>query len=234
MTINRFEEGFDDTDGPAHRLPPANSLANPRPALGHSHETEDSLDPEPEFSFGDAAEPEPDYSFEDWDDPEPEPDPDELWSRTRDEEDPSVSPPPAPQAACEPLAALQEGEAGLGKARRQKASQPFIKGPLCREWFIRAGKLPKPAINVGIALWFKVGVEKDDFIRPGRAESIEVRVDRGLKKRFMISPPQLSRGLHALERAGLIRIVKGGAGRCPVVVILNVQIPPPVGRKSST
>jgi hypothetical protein len=220
MSSDRFDEGFQDTDG--------------RDDWWVSAETE--ADPEPDFGFGDAPETEPDFGTGDWDDAEPEPDPEELWPRTEDgvDEPPPVSPPPAPQAVCEPLGAPQAGEQGLGRARRLKANNPFIKGPLCREWFIRAGRLPKAAIKVGLALWFKAGVEKDDFIRGERAESLPIRVDRGLKRRFEISPPQLSRGLHALARAGLIRIVKGGVGRCSVVVIVNVQIPPPVGSKSST
>ena len=218
MSIDRFDERFQDTDG--------------RDDWWVSAETE--ADPEPDFGYGDAPEPEPDFGPDDWDDAEPEPDPDELWPRTGNEEEPPVSPAPAPEAACEPLGALPAGEQGLGRARRLKANSPFIKGPLCREWFIRAGRLPKAAFKVGIALWFKAGVEKDDFIREKRADSLPIKVDRGLKKRFEISPSQLSRGLHALERGGLIRIVKGGAGHCPVVVIVNVQIPPPVERKSST
>jgi hypothetical protein len=220
MKIDRFDDGFDETDDRGERWASA----------------ETGADPEPDYGYGDDPEPAPDFGPEDWDDTEPEPAPDQLWPRTGDDFDgePPVSPPLALQAACEPLGGLQTGEQGQGKARRQKANNPFIKGPLCREWFIQAARLPKSAIKVGLALWFKAGVEKDDFIRGGRAESLPIRVDRGLKRRFEISPPQLSRGLHALLRAGLIRIVKGGAGRCPVVVIVNLQIPLPVGRKSST
>jgi len=55
-----------------------------------------------------------------------------------------------------------------------------------------------------------------------------------LKKQIGVTPSQCSQGIFALEAAGLIRVVKGGAGRCPVVVIVNLQIPLPVGRKSST
>jgi hypothetical protein len=220
MKNDRFDDGFDETDDRGERWASA----------------ETGADPEPDFGYGDDPEPAPDFSPEDWDDTEPEPAPDQLWPRTGDDfdGDPPVSPPPAPEAACEPVGAPQAGTQGLGKAKRQKTNNPFIKGPLCREWFIRAARLPKSAIKVGLALWFKAGVEKDDFIRGERAESLPIRVDRGLKRRFEISPPQLSRGLHALLRAGLIRIVKGGAGRCPVVVIVNLQIPLPVGRKSST
>jgi hypothetical protein len=136
-----------------------------------------------------------------------------------------IGSPPSRQALGEPLGGRQAADQGLAAPRRQKASSPFIKGPLCREWVLRALALPKSALRVSHALWFKAGVEKDDFIRGGRAESAAIRVDRGLKKRFEITPWQLSRGLHALKEAGLIVILKGGAGRCPVVAIVNVQIP---------
>jgi predicted transcriptional regulator len=86
-------------------------------------------------------------------------------------------------------------------------------------------RLRKPAVATGLALWFKAGVTKDDFLREKRAASRTIRVDRGLRKSFGISASQLSRGLHALADAGLIRIAKGGAGRCPIVVIVNIQIP---------
>ena len=109
-------------------------------------------------------------------------------------------------------------------ARRKSSALPFIKGPLCRDWIVRASRLRKPALTVALALYFKAGVKKDDFIRGRRAESQSIRCDRSMKKAFGITPSQMSRGLRSLQDAGLIRIVKGGAGRCPVVVIINIQV----------
>jgi hypothetical protein len=219
MSIDRFDERFQDTDG--------------RDRWWLSAETE--ADPEPDFGYGDAPEPEPDFGTADGDDAEPEPDPEELWPRTEDgvDEPPPVSPPPAPEAAHEPLGALQAGEQGLGRAERSDKVY-FLKGPLCWLWLVRAHALRKPAMVVGNGLWLMVGLEKDDFLRRGLAESKPIRVDRKFKRRLKMTPSQCSRGINALKAAGLIRSVKSGAGRCPVVVIVNVQIPPPVGRKSST
>lgn len=237
MTYDRFDVGFEDTASRAQRLSPAERWPSPSPALGPSHEPDDEPDdfsepeqePEPVCDYWEDADPDADVE------PEPEPEPHELWLRSEEdiEEQPAVPTPLPQQAPCEPLVARQAGDEGLGEAGQRKSKSPFIKGPLCREWVVRATALTNSAIKVGLALWFKVGVEKDDFLRAGRAESSEIRVDRGVKRRFQISPPQLSRGLHALKAAGLIRIVKGGVGRCPVVVIVNIQIPSPVGRTSS-
>ena len=127
--------------------------------------------------------------------------------------------------ACEAIGSPQAAGTGSGGLHQQRAAAPFIKGPLCRDWFVRATRLRKPAVVAGLALWFKAGVTKDEFLREKRAESAPIRVDRGLKKSFGVTPSQMSRGLHALAKAGLIVIAKGGAGRCPVVVIVNLQIP---------
>lgn len=139
-------------------------------------------------------------------------------------DDPAPEEPRTATVHVEPSVEMPESVLAGHKASR-KASLPFIKGPLCRDWIIQASRLRKPALIVGLALWFKAGVEKDDFIRGKRAESKPIRVARGLKKRFQISPWQLSRGIHALEMAGLIVVTKGGTGRCPWVAIVNIQIP---------
>jgi DNA-binding transcriptional ArsR family regulator len=143
----------------------------------------------------------------------PSPDPD-CCSQSR-EGLPTLNEPTTPSLSRGPGQAV-----GTGK----KTNRPFIKGPLCREWMVRALALRKPAVKVGLALYFKAGVLKDDFIRGRRAESRPIRCDRSMKKSFGVTPSQMSRGLQALQAAGLILIVKGGAGRCPVVVIINIQV----------
>lgn len=165
-------------------------------------------------------------SENDWDQPDVEEQSDEEFLDGTME-----APYPPAQAACAPLGSPQAGVGGAGQPGQRRATAPFLKGPLCREWFVRAMRLRKPAVMVGLALWFKAGVTKDEFLRAKRAESLPIRVDRGLKKSFEISPSQMSRGLHALAQEGLIAFTKGGAGRCPVVVIVNVQIPRHTGRR---
>lgn len=210
MRIDRFDEDFQDTDG--------------RDDWWASAETEADPEPKPDFGSVDAPEPEPDYGPEDWDDREPEPDPDELWPRTEEdvEESPAVTTPPALQASSEPLGDSPAADQRRGQAKR-KDKVNFLKGPVCWHWLIRVHGLKKSAIKVGHGLWLMVGLEKDDFMRRGRAESKPIRVNRKLKQRLRITPSQCSRGINALEVAGLIRVVKGGAGRCPVVTIVNLQ-----------
>ena len=156
----------------------------------------------------------------DWGHADHEPPPD-----TESVDEPVAISPARNRTACEAIGSPQAGGTGSGGLHQQSRTPPFIKGPLCREWFVRALRLRKPAVAVGLALWFKVGVTKDEFLREKRAQSAPIRVDRGLKKSFGISASQLSRGLHALADARLIVIAKGGTGRCPVVVIVNLQIP---------
>ena len=216
MKIDRFDDGFEETDDWNERGASAEAEADPEP----------EIKPEPEsvFVYRGHPEPEPDYGTGDWDDREPEPDPHELWPRTEEgvEESPAVGVPPAPQALPEPLGASQAGDQGLEQAKR-KDKVHFLKGPVCWCWLTRVRALRKSAIAVGHGLWLMVGLEKDDFLRHRRAESKPIRVNRKLKQRLGITPSQCSRGIKALEAAELIRIVKGGAGRCPVVVIVNLQ-----------
>ena len=120
-----------------------------------------------------------------------------------------------------------------GRDLKKQTERPFVKGPICRDWIVRASILQKTALRVGLALYFKAGVRKDDFIRGKRAESVFIKCNRSMKTNFKISPSQLSRGLHALQNAGLIHIHKGGRGRCPVVSIINIQIPRNGRRKIS-
>ena len=51
-----------------------------------------------------------------------------------------------------------------GSDLRKQTDKPFVKGPICRDWIVRASILQKTALRVGLALYFKAGVRKDDFI----------------------------------------------------------------------
>lgn len=137
--------------------------------------------------------------------------------------DEGVDGPAASECPPEASATPQKGGAEREHPQPPKAKGHFIKGPLCVEWITRAAALRKPALIIGMALLFKCGVTKDDFIRSRRAESRGIKVGRGLRTKFGLSPSQTSRGLKALAEVGLIVILKGGAGRCPVVAVVNIQ-----------
>jgi DNA-binding transcriptional ArsR family regulator len=95
--------------------------------------------------------------------------------------------------------------------RRRLRAEPFLRGPIPLAWLAKAAQLRKPAIPAGLSLWFVRGVSQ----RTG-----PIRVSAGIRKKVGLSAGQMLRGLRALEGAGLVRFVKEGRGRCPVVEIV--------------
>lgn len=79
-------------------------------------------------------------------------------------------------------------------------------------WLAAAQGLCKSAMGVAIALWFVRGVS-------GKTGSL--KVTRAVKRHMGLTGDQSQRGIRALEAAGLLRVCKGGRGRCPVVEILS-------------
>lgn len=98
--------------------------------------------------------------------------------------------------------------------RRRLRAEPFLRGPIPLAWLASAAQLRKPALPAGLALWFVRGVSK----RTG-----PIRVSAAVRKKVRQSAGQMLRGLRALEEAGLVRFVKDGRGRCPVVEIADGQ-----------
>lgn len=103
--------------------------------------------------------------------------------------------------------------------RRSLRAEPFLRGPIPLEWLSRAAALRKPALPAGLALWFVRGVSK---------KTGPIRVSAAIRKKMRLSAGQMLRGLRALEGAGLVRFVKDGRGRCPVVEIV-AQLRPEAG-----
>ncbi len=99
----------------------------------------------------------------------------------------------------------------------------FIAGPIDLLWLKRAISIRRPAADVAIPLWFKVGVTKDKFLQNGLRHSRAIKVDKGLRKKFDINQHTMSRGLKILKKAGLIEKIVSGRGRCPVIVINNLS-----------
>ena len=108
--------------------------------------------------------------------------------------------------------------------RKRPASQrkaTFIRSACC-EWKARAAKLPKCAILAGDVIWHKAGLEKDNFVKEGRPESYPLKLNVHLRKRLNVSSTQMSRGIKALEKAGLLRRVELRPGKLQEVVLINV------------
>jgi hypothetical protein len=97
-----------------------------------------------------------------------------------------------------------------GQKRRLRA-EPFLRGPIPLEWLARAAAMRKPALPAGLCLWFVRGVSK---------KTGPLRVSAAVRKKVGLSAGQMLRGLRALEAGGLVRFVKEGRGRCPVVEIV--------------
>lgn len=104
--------------------------------------------------------------------------------------------------------------------RRRLRAEPFLRGPIPLEWLSRAAALRKPALPAGLGLWFVRGVSK---------KTGPIRVSAAIRKKMRLSAGQMLRGLRALESAGLVRFVKEGRGRCPVVEIV-AQLRPEAGQ----
>ena len=96
--------------------------------------------------------------------------------------------------------------------RNRRRPEPFLRGPIPLAWLSLAATLRKPALAAGIALWFIRGVSRNTGA---------IRITAAIRKKMQLSAGQMLRGLRALESAGLVRFVKEGRGRCPVVEIVE-------------
>ncbi len=110
--------------------------------------------------------------------------------------------------------------AAPAKAKRGGAEQTYLGARPPMWWLKEASEQGKAALATGLALWFKHGVRK------GGSKSI--RVDASLRKLMNLSNDQASRGVHALDKAGLAKIDHGGRGRCAVVTIITDAMKPNV------
>jgi hypothetical protein len=83
----------------------------------------------------------------------------------------------------------------------------------CCEWKSQAGKLSKSAIRAGEVIWYAAGLEKDKFMKEGKTESKPLKLHAHLRKHLDVSPWQMSRGITALEKAGLVRRLETRPGK---------------------
>ena len=109
-----------------------------------------------------------------------------------------------------------------GTLRRvQKASIPFIRGPIPLHWLTTASALSRSAARLSAALWYRLGLtgQHVDLVTPGE-KPLVVRIDQKLRKECDLQRWHVSEGILDLVNAGLIRVVKAGRGRCPEVAVL--------------
>jgi hypothetical protein len=89
-------------------------------------------------------------------------------------------------------------------------SHKFLKGPVPLPWLMAAAQLPGKALAVGIALWFRSGLERSE----------KVTVPTTLLTLFGVNRHAKGRALLALERASLIAVERCH-GKNPVVRLLE-------------
>lgn len=98
------------------------------------------------------------------------------------------------------------------KRLRRVPRGKFLKGPVPWAWIGRAGALPGKALHVGLTLWQEAGC------RGSRVVSVNQST---IAAEFACDRATVYRGLHALEEAGLVRVVESKPGRKLVVELLD-------------
>lgn len=95
---------------------------------------------------------------------------------------------------------------------RHWPGQRFLKGPIPLDWLQAAACLPGKACQVGLALWYRAGLECTATVVLSNSVLKDFGVDRHAKYR----------ALQALAGADLITIAKT-PGKSPTVTILEVN-----------
>ena len=102
--------------------------------------------------------------------------------------------------------------AEVRRAPRHKPGEKFLKGPIPWEWLTRAARQPGRALHVAIELWRWAGIK--------RTREVSLSLSSAAQE-LGTSRSALSRGLRALEVAGLVSVERK-AGRKPTVTLLDV------------
>jgi hypothetical protein len=95
---------------------------------------------------------------------------------------------------------------------RHKPGEKFLKGPIPWTWLAKAAHQPGKALHVAIALWFLAGITRKRTVALSGAVLQALGVNRHSGYR----------GLAALEKAGLVSVVRP-PGRLPVVTLQEVK-----------
>jgi len=103
---------------------------------------------------------------------------------------------------------------------RRSPRQLYLGGRPPMAWLARAHTAGKAALATGAALWFKRGLQG--------GKNAPIRVDSSLRRSMGLTYDQARRGVHALEVAGLVRVRRGGRGRCAELMIIEKFTEPSV------
>jgi hypothetical protein len=97
---------------------------------------------------------------------------------------------------------------------RPRQRERFLKGPIPWPWLERAGALPGKALHVAIRLWHEVGLTRTS----------KVSISMTGMERMGISRFAATRGLAALEGAGLVSVVRHAGRKAQVVVVATAAL----------
>ena len=100
------------------------------------------------------------------------------------------------------------GQVFQEKENNTSRREGFIKGPLPLSWFAQAAALPGKALHVAVAIWFQVGLERQQTIKLGQKRVARFSVSRDAKYDALLR----------LEKIGLIE-VKRLPGQAPIVTV---------------
>lgn len=90
------------------------------------------------------------------------------------------------------------------------------------KWLVTAASLSRSAARLSVALWYRLGITGQvvDLASP-QGDQLVVRIDRQLRDECDLERWHVSEGVRDLSEAGLIRPLKAGRGRCPVVEVVT-------------
>jgi hypothetical protein len=95
---------------------------------------------------------------------------------------------------------------------RANQTKPFLRGPVPLLWLQHAARLPGKALQVGIALWFRRGIEGN----------VSIKLSNALLRVFGVDRHAKGRALRQLESHGLIAVSRK-PGSSPAVTILQAS-----------
>jgi hypothetical protein len=96
-------------------------------------------------------------------------------------------------------------------ARRRPRYRSYLKGPVPWGWLQSASRLGGKALAVGVAIWRLSGIKKAPTVKLSLS-TLDMGFDRS----------NASRALVALERAGLVTVVRA-PGCSPLITIIDVE-----------
>jgi hypothetical protein len=117
---------------------------------------------------------------------------------------------PTPDNSLDVYDASRNGPTLAPRKARRRPRHEFIRGPLPVWWLAKAAELPGQALAVGLAVWFRRGIEK--------ARTFPLYPSALAK--FGVNRWSFYRALKALEEVGLLAVSRK-RGRSPVVTVLD-------------